>query len=144
VSKTFGLLLIATLSTLASGAAAESGFGSLAKARLGDLEATSGRGVTTSAPLSSDPAPSTTLPVGSGAATPSATAPDTSGSATEQPETLAPGGAVTIVGPGGSFRASNRIADGAFQGARGVVTSIQNVGNNVSIQNITSVTINFR
>jgi len=51
---------------------------------------------------------------------------------------------VTVVGDGGSFRASNRIADGAFLGAHGIVTAIQNVGNNVTIQNVTSVTINIR
>jgi len=53
-------------------------------------------------------------------------------------------GAATIVGQGGTFTATNRVADGAFLGAHGIVTSIQNIGNNVTIQNVTSVTVNIR
>jgi len=153
VSRTLSILLIATFSSLATGVAAEGRFGSLAKAGLGDLQATSGRGAISSAPTLTVPladSSSGSVPPAAasatGTSTPSTTGAksSTGGSGSEQSEINAPGGAVTIVGPGGAFTATNRIADGAFQGARGIVTSIQNVGNNVTIQNVTSVTINFR
>lgn len=53
-------------------------------------------------------------------------------------------GPVSIIGQGATVTGSNRIASGAFSGAQGIVTSIQNIGNNVTIQNVTTVTVNIR
>lgn len=115
------LILLAVLLAAwpAASANAAEGAGPLAArtAALADLERVTGLGVDPAA----DPAPA--ISTGSSAA------PETTSG--QQPAA-------------GGLTGTNGISGSAFSGATGLVTSIQNLGDNVVIHNITNVTVNIR